>query len=215
MRVNQFVLAMLAATVAMPALAGTANWGHWTSAGSGTVTGNIGSVNMTYSGGVAFSILNNSGTNFWTQPNPGLKPYVSATVSNAPSRTDLVALDYVGGTVTFSSPVTNPVMGIVSLGQPGHTTVWNFDKDFAILSQGQGYWGGTATSMSHTGFGQLTSNEGHGVIRFQGTFTTLSWTIDSGEYWAGFNFGVVIPLPSAAGLSTACLGVLALRRRRP
>jgi hypothetical protein len=75
-------------------------------------------------------------------------PYVSAEVENAPPDTDILQLS--GGTnetytVTLSEPIKDPVMAIVSLGQPGTRTTYDFDSPFTIVSQGVGYWGGSDT----------------------------------------------------------------------
>jgi len=130
-----------------------------------------------------------SGTNYWVPS----APYLSAQVENAPPSTDILQLS--GGmnetyVVTLSEPIKDPIMAIVSLGQPTVATTYNFDSPFTIVSQGEGYWGGTATSLVALPNNILEGNEGHGTIQFVGTFSTFSWTVPTPETWHGFTFGI-------------------------
>jgi len=130
------------------------------------------------------------GTAYW---NPEA-PYTSASVENAPPDCDLVAL--VGGTnsvytLTFSEPVKDPIMAVLSLGAPTRTTTYDFDRDFEVLSRGIGYFSGGVNRPFYKSDGEvLVGAEGHGTIRFVGTFTTLSWTVPTGETWHGVTMGV-------------------------
>jgi hypothetical protein len=76
---------------------------------------------------------------------------ISTEVDNAPPDTDILAL--VGGLnqtyrVTLSEAIKDPIMAIVSLGNGGLPTTYDFDSPFDIVSQGAGYWGGTSTSLT-------------------------------------------------------------------
>lgn len=162
---------------------------------------------VSYTGGAEFVITSINQPNFW---NSGT-PYTSAGVPNAPSLPDLVALGSSNRThvLTFSEPVTNPVMAIVSLGQPSVLTEWDFNAPFDVLSFGAGFFGNG--SLSQLPGDVLVGNEGHGTIQFQGTFTSISWTVTNGESWTGFTVGLVVPAPGSA----ACmLGFAAMLRRR-
>lgn len=136
-----------------------------------------------------FGQTTGAGTNYW---NPSA-PYISSEVENAPPSTDILAL--VGGQnqtyrVTLSEPIKDPIMAIVSLGNPGLPTTYDFDSPFTIVSQGTGYWGGTSSSLVQLPGDILRGNEGHGTIRFVGTFSTFSWTVPTPENWHGFTFGI-------------------------
>jgi hypothetical protein len=105
-------------------------------------------------------------------------------------------------TITFGTPVVNPVMDIVSLGQAGIDTQYDFSlssgQSMSILEQGPsyGFWGcDTCLSLSGT---TLTGTEGDGVIQFIGTFTSLTWTGANPENWNGFTFGVPVVDPPNA-----------------
>ena len=197
------------------------DWSAWTAATGSTANGVMpgAGVGIGYSGEISFTQINNSGTDYWRQG--GVTPwpaYVSGSVSNAPITTDLVAISGNGtlNTVTFSQPVVNPYMAIVSLGQNGIGSTYEFDAAFQIISVGQGHWGnGTLANTGVNGLGgeTLVGFEGHGVIQFIGVFNSISWTTVSnvGEYWNGFTFGVV-PTPGAAAVLG--LGGLAAARRR-
>ncbi len=117
------------------------------------------------------------GANFWIPSSP----YISPQVENSPPDSDILAL--VGGNnsiyrVTLSEPIKDPIMAIVSLGQPGFFVDYDFDTPFSIVSQGAGFWGGGPTSLSQEPSDILRGNEGHGTIQFNGTFSVFQWTAD-------------------------------------
>lgn len=194
---------------AVAALAGVAqadvDWVDWQSATSTSVTGVANGITATYTGGFQLA-QTNGGTNYWNSSST----YVSATVPNAPPDSDIIELATVGGTLSFSQAVTDPIMAIVSLGRPNVGSKWHFDAPFQIVSQGAGFWGsGPLTNPSGN---TLQGNEGHGVIQFKGTFTSISWEVTEGESWAGFT--VAVPSPgSAAALAAGLLPALRRRRR--
>ena len=197
---------------------GTVDWASWTSSGSSTASGTIGSVGVTYTGELAFAQINNTGTYYYTDATKIAvgAPYTSATVANLPPTSDIIAIvgDGTTNTISFSRPVTNPVMAIVSLGQPSLHTSYNFDQPFTILSDGPGWWGSPGTLLNPSG-NVLQGIEGDGTIQFIGTYSTITWTGSDGEYWNGFTVGVPVPLPpTALLLGSGLLGLGLLRFRR-
>ena len=99
--------------------------------------------------------------------------------------------------ITFSQPIVNPIMPIVSLGASGTRISYNFDSPFTILSQGAGHFGGgpnqltTTTDLTSAHPYVLNGEEGSGTIQFLGTFSTISWLVPKPEVWHGFTFGIL------------------------
>ena len=208
-RASSLRLLVLAAA-ASTASATTVQWADWTSATtglSGSASGTIGAVGVTYSGEL-WGAQTAGGTNYWTPP----ATYISGTVWNAPPPSDI--LQFGGGTpnlytITFSTPVTNPIMAICSLGTPGALSVLTFNQNFNLLSQGPGFFGSGFLIPSASNV--LHGSEGYGVIQFIGTMTSISWTDPHLEQWHGIQIALV-PAPGAAALLG--LGALVATRRR-
>ncbi len=175
----------------------------WTSAnpGAGTASGTI-SLPGGHSVGVNFRVLNpngtagsfmgaqtDCGTAYWTANNSA--PYKSASVLNGPPACDLIQL--IGGSsskyeITFSEPVKDPIMPVLSLGAGGTPARYDFDRQFQIVSSGLGYFG-NGTFRADPG-DVLYGAEGHGTIRFIGSFSTFSWQAPYSEIWHGFTLGI-------------------------
>lgn len=168
--------------------AGTAS-GVITLPNGDVVTVDLEAINPDGSAGTLLGAQTNGGTNFWAAS----APYISAEVPNAPPDSDLLQLQ--GGTntvyqVTLSEPIVDPIMAILSLGQGGKPTTYDFDSPFSIVSQGSGHFGGCSTCLTELPGDVLEGREGHGTIRFHGTFSTFSWTVPTPEYWHGFTFAI-------------------------
>lgn len=210
--------------------ASTIDWTTWTShPNAATVDGTlmVGAmpVSVTYTGEVSFVQLNGNGPNYFQPATTFTAP---PTVPNSPP-SDIIAIDGTATThtITFGAAVTDPIMEIVSLGQPGIGTQYAFSlgpgQSVSILNQGpSSAFGGCNTCLSLSGT-TLTGHEGDGILQFTGDFTSLSWTGANPEFWNGITFGVTglasaTPEPPTwefvllAGLGAA---FLAARRRKP
>ena len=203
--------------VAASASAATVDWAAWTSATGGTVTGSAtdgsSTVGITYSGATpGFIQLNNTGTNYYAPS----APFLSASVSNAPGTTDIIALSDAGtSTITFSQAVVNPLIALVSWNGANVTFGGGADTqayDIQYLSSGCGYWGcgtyGSPTANSFTGVGEL-----HGVIELVGTYTSISFTDTTPEYWHGLTVGfegVASTVPEGSESALLLAGLLAV-----
>ncbi len=168
------------------AAAGTAS-GTITLPGGGSIDVGLRVVNPNGSSGRFFFGQTSCGTSYW-RPSA---PYVGDYVSNAPPPCDIIALS--GGNtssyvITFSEPVQDPVMDILSLGSHGTPAVYAFARTFEVISEGTGFWG-TGTYSIEPGQ-KLRGREWHGAIRFVGQLSTLSWTAPLGEIWHGVTFGI-------------------------
>lgn len=205
--------AALLATASM-AQAVTVQWASLTAQPNATtVTGIVAGVGLTYSGALSFAQIGNNDFDFWVD-----NGYTQGIV-NRPTGTDLIALN-AGGTktITFAAPVKDVYLAFAS---------WNgvpasFSAPFTVVSQGCGYWGCSTfnPTMGNTGF--YTTGEVHGVLKFAGTFTSLSFT-DGSENWHGFTVGVDsvapangVPEPASWAMLIAGFGLTgaAMRRRR-
>lgn len=213
-------------------------WASWTDATPGATNGSVTgtmqfgttTVNMSYTGELDFAETG-SGTDYVTS---WPATYTSATVPNGPPAAELVALtggDTTVDTITYSTPVLNPLMAFVSLGAPGTTVTYHFNEPFTVLSSGTGYWGSTdpVTPLTQLPGNEMSGQESDGVIQFDGNFTSISWTIPgTGEYWDGYTFGAqalsapgvpigptgtttsTVPVPPAVWTSLLTLGLITL-----
>jgi PEP-CTERM motif-containing protein len=193
-------VAFIVLTMAQAAFGATIYWTDWTSAtpgspgsATGTITGaTISPVTVAYSGELTFG-QTSGGINYWVPSTP----YISPSVSNAPPASDIIALDLAstGNTITFSQALVNPIMAIVSLGRSNELVSYTFAQPFDVLSFGPGYWGGPGTLTELPG-NVLQGDEGHGVIQFSGTYSSISWDSTPSEYWHGFTVGAAaVPEP--------------------
>lgn len=219
MKFGRLIAAAAALAWGSVAQAVVVNWADLTqSDGSTFANGNIAvggnNVGVSVTGsGFAF-VQTSGGTNHWTQGSPA--PYTSGTVTNAPGTTDIVAFNQGGlKTITFSQAVSDVYLALVSWNGNAGT----FNQAFEIISQGCGYWGcGTfanVTATSFTGNGEL-----HGVIRFTGNFSSVSFT-DVSEYWHGIQIGIAgiappsgVPEPATWAMMIMGFGLIGAGMRR-
>jgi len=200
------------ASFSSAASAAVVTWNTWNS----TSTGTAGSIGVTYAGPAQAL--------YTTYPSytPTTTFADGTIVSNAPLPSNNI-LQITGGsnavqTLTFSQAVVNPVFAIWSLGQNGGPASFVFGQTPTFVSGGPSteYNGVPISVVGNTVSGQ----EANGTIQFQGTFTSLTWTNPSYEYWYGFNVGFesVAPVPEPSTwlmmiLGFAGIGYLVHRRR--
>jgi hypothetical protein len=214
-----------------PAQADTIAWTHWTSATPststvpGSATGTAGSVTVTYSGQTSGLLTNYPS---WTPT----ATFAGGSVGNAPPHANN-AVGLEGGatyteTITFSSPIVDPVMSIWSLGAPNAPASFDFNasEPFSIVAGGgSAEYGGSSITQSGN---NVLGREGDGTIIFDGTFSSLTFTTPSYESYYAFTVGyddtltTGTPTQTAAAtpepgtlalLGTGLLGLTSLRRR--
>ncbi len=221
------LLSLSGVLVATSAAASVISWTQWTGDnGTNTATGNLmvgaTSVNVTASGNANYGFVQTtSGTDYWLPD----APYLSSTVSNAPTGPGIVALNSaVTETITFSQAIEDPLIALVSWNGANVTFPdLTAGQYIDYLSSGCGYWGcgtyGSPTSDSFTGVGEL-----HGVIELVGDYTSITFTDTVDEYWHGFTVGVVglaspgpgptVPEPGSLMLVGLGLSALAFAKRK-
>lgn len=188
------VLAVIAFSLAAAAAqAQSTAWTDWTQETASTMTGTLalasGNVKVKFSGPQIYFTQLGEATDrdYWIAGTPD--PYA---VTGRPVGTDIIG--FTGGTgtvkykVTFSKPVTNPVLAILSLGQVGSPARYVFSQTPTLVSSGVGYYGGCADCLK-VNKRTVTGTEGHGVVQFIGSFQTLSWTEPDYENWHGISVG--------------------------
>jgi hypothetical protein len=168
--------------------------------GGNTVDGTLNGVAVTYSGQVAASTqVGNTGIQYWTEYAGHALPYTPVT-GTLPTRTDIVTLSDVGThTITFATPVWDPVMLICSLGAPGNQVTYTFNQPATVLSSGWSYWNqvtGNPGSLLNSGNQVVVGQEGAGVIGFSGLVSSITWTTDKPEYWHGITLATAVPEPT-------------------
>jgi hypothetical protein len=219
-------------------------WTDWTVADEGSpdtasgtaIVPGLGAVGVTFTGNFYASVTNidnAAAINYWTGGSTAAGTYADGViVDNGPVLPDVIALASSGTfTLTFSQPVTDPVMAVVSLGNRGLAAESQFDLPFNVVAHGAGYFG--SGLFSEQAGNTLYGKEGNGTIKFIGTsILGIEWTIapNESEIWYGFTVGIpgqgtgpgpgpgpgpTIPLPGTlllASLGTAFVGYLHRRR---
>ena len=193
-------------------------WTDWTSAtvgNPGSAAGTLNGVQVTYSGEVGGSVLNGT-SNIWA-PNSS---FIGGTVTTSPSVvSDDIRLNgtFTGtNTLTFGTPLVNPVFAIWSLGQPGLAASFTFNATPTLEAGGPNsqFGGQTITVLGNV----VSGSEGNGVVQFTGTFGSISWTNTFENFYAftvGLNGPIgAVPEPETYAMLLAGLGLLGFMARR-
>jgi len=191
---------------------------------TGTATGTAGAVGVSYAGQVGSnSVVNGVGGNTSWLP---ASTFSGGNISNgpAPNRDNIALTGGTGtgvNTITFSSPVIDPVMAIWSLGAGGAPAsfVFTASEPFTIQSGGPSveFGGSSITAAGNT----VNGVEGNGTIQFSGMFTQITWTNPQSEFYYAFTVGVAGPVTSPVPepktyilFGTGLLAISVLLRRR-
>ena len=189
-----FLTASIAAVFLFAATAQAATiWTDWTSDTGGfpgSASGILNGVGVSYGGEVIAAVLNGT-SNIWA-PNSS---FTGGTVTASPSVVgdDIRLRGAFAGTntITFASPVENPVFAIWSLGAPGLAASFTFAATPTLQAGGpNSLFGGSSITVAGN---VVSGNEGNGVVQFGGTFSSISWT-DTPENFYAFTVGINGPL---------------------
>ena len=97
-----------------------------------------------------------------------------------PNTTNMMNVEASSNTLSFGQPIQNPVLVFASIGAANNFVSVNFNNPFEIL------WSENVSIDSER---QITGNEGFAIIRFNGTYSQLSFDYSKNEYRANFYFG--------------------------
>jgi hypothetical protein len=172
-------------------------WNTWTSDSTGSMTVGSTAVTVTFSTSNSHADIPNYPS--WT---PASTYADGVLVNNAPVSSNGI-MQLTGGTtalntLSFSTPLVNPVIAIWSLGQAGTPASFVFDATPVFIAGGpSAEYGGTAITVS----GNVVSGaEGNGTVEFLGTYSSITWTNPDFEFWYGFNVGAPLASPSSSAV---------------
>lgn len=183
-------------------------------------TGVLNGITVTYTGNI-YDVN-------YVDPGYGWTPstsYIGGNVTAAPIDSQLSVRMYGGTnateTISFSSPVVNPIIDIFSLGSSSIPASFVFTDSFTIEAGGPSihYGGGSITNSGDT----VNGVEGNGAIEFTGSYSSISFTTPMYEFYYGFTvgenvgagtFGSSTPEPGTLSLLGLGIGALPVLRRR-
>ena len=147
-------------------------WVTWDSVNSGQADGLLyGTVNTT---------MTHSANGLSTTPAMFNHPEFPAQY-NVPNGTTL-RNDLAGTfTVTLSEPITDLQVAFSSIGNPSTPVPISFSQPFEVI------WANAAVNLTSTT--SLTGSEGFCILKFPGTFSTLSWDYLASETYMNLAFG--------------------------
>ena len=154
-------------------------WTNWNAPSGNTITGTVGGVGVTY---FSTSTVLTTGTLY-------SHSFVPAEY-NVPNSTSIRNEQVTGNTITFDTPVENPMFVFTSVGSSAHIVPVRFNKDIQVL------WGDSNWPTGYVtvdGLRQFTGHEGFVVVRVPGTHSSVSFEYTTAENYANFTFGYAVP----------------------
>jgi hypothetical protein len=215
-----FPLSLQAATI----------WTDWTAATEGafgTASGTLGGVTVSYAGEIIALTNIDGGHVSW---DPATTYVDGGIVDTSPGVVgDILGLGSVAGTntITFSSPVTDPVIALWSVGAASNTVELAFNITPTLVSSGLSNLSlaGTLVVSGNTAIG----DEGNGTLLFTGTYSSITFISDAEAFTGTWGFTVgdgdaagepppppaAVPVPAAVWLfGSGLLGLVGMARRK-
>lgn len=141
-------------------------------------TGTINGVNYTYTSSQPLEATGSVFAYGSFPPSYGV-PNNNPTIKNTQVTTN---------TLTFSSPMTDPVLVFSSIGSGVISVPIIFSNPIEII------WASSGNSLIVNSQYQITGREGYVILRIPGTYTSISFNYTMAENWANFTFGATVPL---------------------
>lgn len=142
-------------------------------------TGTINGINYTYTSsqplGATAGVFN-----YGVFPSSYGVPNNNPTIKNTQVTTN---------TLTFASPMTDPVLVFASIGSGSISVPIIFSNPIEII------WASGGNSLTVNSPTQITGREGNVILRIPGVYTSISFNYTVAENWANFTFGATVPQP--------------------
>lgn len=146
---------------------------YWSSAptySGTTATGTINGITYTYSSTSQIEVTSSVYAHN-VFPASYNVPNVNPTIKNT---------QVTSNTLTFASPMTNPVLVFASIGNGSNSVPISFSSPVQIM------WSQNVVQNSAT---QITGTEGYAIVRLNGTYSSISFDYLRAENWCNFAFG--------------------------
>ncbi|MFN0728958.1 immunoglobulin-like domain-containing protein [Polaribacter gochangensis] len=151
-------------------------WSNAPTVSGKTATGTINGIGYTYTSSVNVRTTSNMFAHS-TFPASYNVPNANPTIQNIEPSTN---------TLTFSSPMTNPVLVFSSIGGGTTSVPINFSAPVDVLWSSHAGAGSSFVQNSPT---QITGTEAYTIVRMNGTFSSISFDYLTYENYVNFAFG--------------------------
>lgn len=145
-------------------------WSNAPNISGNTATGTINGIGYTYTSSSTVRATADMYGNHNFPASYGV-PNANPTIQN---------IEVTNNTLTFASPMTNPVLVFASIGQAGLSVPITFSAPVQIV------WSLNVVQNSAT---QITGTEGYVIVRMMGTFSSISFNYLVAENYCNFAFG--------------------------
>ncbi|MDP1763203.1 MAG: HYR domain-containing protein, partial [Sediminibacterium sp.] len=145
-------------------------WSNPPAVSGNTATGTINGIGYTYTSSSPVTTTGNLYAHYLFPVSYGV-PDANPTIQN---------IYVTNNTITFASPMTNPVLVFASIGNSGNSVPITFGAPIEIV------WSQNVVSNSTT---KITGTEGFAIVRMIGTFSSISFNYLAAENYCNFAFG--------------------------